>query len=180
MNHIYHLPNFGEDWFTFPNLYSRLVRETPDGGTIVEVGVWKGKSLSYLGVEVVNSGKKINVHGIDMWTAGLHGGDNVHDNVVYNIAMNNLRPLEGVVQTFRMSSLEGPRLYQDESLDVVFIDACHTYDCVKADIAAWLPKVKRGGYLAGHDYNQDDVSRAVNEALTDIESTEVCWVYRKP
>jgi predicted O-methyltransferase YrrM len=52
-------------------------------------------------------------------------------------------------------------------LDMVFIDADHKYEIVIADIRAWLPKVKPGGILCGHDYRRpgDDVNRAVDELL---------------
>ncbi|MRS02168.1 class I SAM-dependent methyltransferase, partial [bacterium] len=55
--------------------------------------------------------------------------------------------------------------YQDGSLDMVFIDAAHDYDNVRADIAAWYPKVRLGGMLAGHDYEENwpGVIQAVNE-----------------
>jgi hypothetical protein len=40
----------------------------------------------------------------------------------------------------------------DGELDFVYLDADHTYEAVKADIAAWWPKVRVGGTLGGHDY----------------------------
>jgi len=40
----------------------------------------------------------------------------------------------------------------DESLDFVFIDACHTYWSVKMDLQLWYPKVRPGGLFSGHDY----------------------------
>ena len=39
----------------------------------------------------------------------------------------------------------------DESQDLVFIDANHQFKCVDQDIVAWLPKVKHGGIMSGHD-----------------------------
>ena len=41
----------------------------------------------------------------------------------------------------------------------------HTYDAVKEDIAAWSPKVRKGGVIAGHDYDWPEVRRAVDEAF---------------
>ena len=56
----------------------------------------------------------------------------------------------------------------DASLDFVFIDADHSYHGAKADILSWAPKVKPGGILGGHDYENTDfpkfgVTRAVDE-----------------
>lgn len=38
------------------------------------------------------------------------------------------------------------------SADIVFIDAAHDYEHCLEDIHLWWPKVREGGYLAGHDY----------------------------
>lgn len=40
----------------------------------------------------------------------------------------------------------------DESLDMLYLDACHTFYCVFKDLQTWISKVKPGGIVAGHDY----------------------------
>lgn len=66
----------------------------------------------------------------------------------------------------------------DRSLDFVFIDANHSYEYVKNDILTWLPKVRLGGLLTGHDYrikgykNSFGVTRAVREIFGDLYSSE--------
>ncbi len=39
-----------------------------------------------------------------------------------------------------------------ESLDFVYIDACHSFDYVVQDLVEWAKRVKKGGLIAGHDY----------------------------
>jgi len=63
------------------------------------------------------------------------------------------------------------------SLDLVFLDADHSYEGVRADIAAWLPKVRKGGWIGGHDYDNGEpgydfsgVRKAVDEAFGDVET----------
>jgi predicted O-methyltransferase YrrM len=51
----------------------------------------------------------------------------------------------------------------DDEVDLAYIDAAHDYDSVKADLAAALGLVRRGGHLSGHDYNLPGVARAVDE-----------------
>eukprot|EP00927_Polykrikos_kofoidii_P014338 TRINITY_DN1627_c0_g2_i1.p1 TRINITY_DN1627_c0_g2~~TRINITY_DN1627_c0_g2_i1.p1 ORF type:complete len:504 (-),score=82.17 TRINITY_DN1627_c0_g2_i1:168-1679(-) len=43
-------------------------------------------------------------------------------------------------------------LPRDELFDFVFIDGPHTYSNVRNDIISWLPRVRRGGIIAGHDF----------------------------
>lgn len=75
-----------------------------------------------------------------------------------------------------MDSMNAARQCWAEGLrfDTIFIDACHHYAEVKADIQAWLPMLKPGGIIAGHDYwpAHTGVMDAVNE-LFDARF-EVC------
>jgi len=64
----------------------------------------------------------------------------------------------------------------DGSLDFVFIDADHSYEGCRADLAAWWPKVKPGGLFAGHDYENQDfpkfgVKRAVDAFAAALGKT---------
>ena len=58
--------------------------------------------------------------------------------------------------------------FPDASIDIVYIDSIHTYEAVCREIDQWRPKVKPGGFLAGHDYDPlawPGVVRAVDERL---------------
>lgn len=56
------------------------------------------------------------------------------------------------VQMLRLLSSEAAKCFPDEYFDVVYLDANHSYDAVLADLAAWVPKIREGGVMAGHDY----------------------------
>ena len=73
--------------------------------------------------------------------------------------------LDDFVEVRHMKSEEAALLEQDESLDLVFIDADHTYEGCKKDIDLWWPKLKKGGVMLGHDYGPhfEGVVKAVNE-----------------
>lgn len=61
-------------------------------------------------------------------------------------------------------SVEQSEKIQDNSLDMVYIDAAHDYDSVITDLNAWYPKVKSGGFISGHDYDDGfDVKKAVGD-----------------
>lgn len=65
--------------------------------------------------------------------------------------------------------------------DLCYIDACHEYEPVRADIAACLPIVKPDGWLAGHDYPQDGVKCAIGDIATIVPMTfsEGSWLLRR-
>lgn len=186
MEHIYSQKQFGEDWFSYPNLYKKCVEKFSSGSKFVEVGSWKGKSSAFMAVEIANSGKQIDFTCIDTWEGSVEHQDDENLANLYDIFIGNMKPLEKYYTGIKLASLDAVKNFEDKSLDFVFIDASHEYEDVKNDIIAWLPKVKEGGILAGHDYyigEQDyfpGVKKAVNECLPNIEASENCWIYYVP
>jgi hypothetical protein len=69
-------------------------------------------------------------------------------------------------------SIAASRLFKNESLEWVHLDARHDYAGLKADVEAWLPKVKRGGWLSGDDYDEikwSEVVKAINDVLPEAK-----------
>ena len=89
-------------------------------------------------------------------------------------------PLRKVVERFsdrvefiKAPSHEAASKVSDDSLDLVFIDAQHTYEHVKEDIHVWAPKLKDGGIMGGHDLYDASfpgVRQAVEETGLEYEA----------
>jgi len=161
MQHFY---NNVQGHFTYSKFYTELIGKLTDGAKIVEVGVWKGQSVIYAGVEIHNSGKDIKVDCVDTFEGSpeLMSEPLLKDkDGLYNLFIQNIEPLKHILTPVRASSIDASNLYTNKSLDCVFIDASHDYDNVLADIQAWLPKVKKNGVLAGHDIGQSQIKKAV-------------------
>jgi predicted O-methyltransferase YrrM len=81
-----------------------------------------------------------------------------------------------------MSTIEAAEKTPDASLDFVFIDADHSYPSCKIDMQKWLPKVKVGGYIIGHDCKVSSVKKAIEEVFgetgyeTDVDQV---WYVKK-
>ncbi len=70
----------------------------------------------------------------------------------YEHTQVRLRQFSERVHILRKSSREAAAKFVDGQLDFVYLDAQHHYQAVREDIDLWVPKVRRGGILAGHDY----------------------------
>ena len=57
---------------------------------------------------------------------------------------------------FRMDSVAAADRVQDGCLDFCFVDGDHSFEGVVRDIQAWKSKVKPGGWLCGHDWENDE------------------------
>lgn len=181
MEHFY--KNLGENWFNYHELYSEIVSAAVDDSHFVEVGSWKGMSSAYMAVEIINSGKKIKFDCVDIWEYMDIQQDipqGKYENL-YETFLKNISPVKDIISPIKSISWEAASLYEDESLDFIFIDAAHDYESVKKDLSAWYPKLKSTGTIAGHDYltSKNGVKRAVDEFFEKVEQNGPCWVYKK-
>ena len=188
MQHYWHTLTC-ESWFNYADMYKRMVEVASDNAHFVEVGSWKGRSASCMGVKIINSRKKIRFDCVDIWTIPLYLMPHVQshhtlDDDILPIFMAAIDPVKEVVNVVRSISWEAADLYPDNTIDFIFIDACHDYDSVSKDISAWYPKLRVGGIVAGHDFESPDVVRAVYDYFTSINKTSYsevggCWAVKK-
>lgn len=77
-------------------------------------------------------------------------------------------------------SKDGALGFEDHSLDFVYIDGNHSTESVSEDIDLWLPKIKPGGLLTGHDFSL--VEKVLQSKGLQVESvySDQSWVYRVP
>jgi len=80
-------------------------------------------------------------------------------------------------------SLEYVNNVPNNSLDFVYIDGDHSYAAVKQDIVAWIPKVKVGGVICGHDITWATVRKALYEVFGGNQPNgtfrDSSWAYVK-
>ena len=83
-------------------------------------------------------------------------------------AIDQLLPYRPRVMFLITTSADASSMIADKSMDLIFIDGDHAYEGVNDDIALWTPKLRDGGILSGHDYDDSlhpGVVRAVNELV---------------
>jgi hypothetical protein len=167
-------------WFRWRSAQEEAVQYFEEGSRFVEVGTFLGKSICSLGEVVQQSGKRVSIIGVDTCRGSgvegpkqkdFHGGavaagggtfaGTLHRNVIEC-------GFADAITLIVADSVTASRLFADRSLSWVHLDARHDSEHLRADIAAWLPKVRSGGWLSGDDYNPDkwpDVVATVNALL---------------
>ncbi len=164
------------------------------GAIGAEIGVFAGELSARLLTR-----DDIGLYMVDSWT--VHGdgqyvesGDfhatlsQTQQDSYMQMAINATAFAEGRRTVLRSDSVSAAAMV--DMLDFVFIDADHSYEGCKADIAAWYPKIKSGGLVSGHDYSNTDfpcfgVNQAVDEfteqyGLTLELGDNFTWFARKP
>ncbi len=176
-------------WFDYEDLYRDLVAKIPDGGSFVEVGSWLGRSMGAFHAFAKEAGKTIHLTAVDTFQGEpanethraileTHGG-NVEKAFRANMKALGLNGELTVIVKDSVTSADGVRW---GSVDAGFIDASHLERDVINDIGAWLHKIKPGGILCGHDYDEPGVRSAVAKTLgaDNVKTVGRCWVYQVP
>lgn len=174
-------------WFDFEDVYRDAVASAPSPAHFVEVGAWLGRSTAFLAVEIARSGKPIRLDVVDHWEGSVNEPafrDVLRATDVYHEFEGHMRRggVWDALTVVRGDSAAAAAGYADGSLDFVFIDGSHDYASVRRDVLAWLPKVRPGGTLAGHDWGRYEVAPAVRgvlpEAAVGVRGSS--WVYTVP
>lgn len=170
-----------DGWFNFPDVYLFLLSSIKTKGVFVECGAWLGKSSAFLCDSANND---VDIFIVDHWQGSPEEVETHHSlaktNDVYSMFLENMGDRK--FTPIKKSSIEAAESFADGSCDIVFLDTDHSYNALKKEILAWLPKVKPGGYLAGHDYNNHwpGVVSAVNEHFGQktVLKRQDCWIYK--
>jgi predicted O-methyltransferase YrrM len=184
-----------DGFFEYPSFYDMCMNVISDNSIMVEVGSWMGRSSTYVASLIRESGKNIKFYCVDTWEGSEEHVDLIKSlgeqgATLYEVFQNNISEcgVKDYITPIKLESIEAAKVFADESIDFIHIDAAHDYDNVLADIKAWYSKIKPGGLITGDDYGWDGVYRAVNdyfgvENITYYDHDNKngnLWFYKKP
>jgi len=145
-----------------------LFKILPKKMSVIELGVFKGDFSKFI-YETMNPS---NLYLIDIFEGIMGSGDKDGQNMQF---VNLSNEYENIKQYF----IDKPNVFviksttfnflssiDDETIDLIYIDANHEYSSVKEDLTKSFNKIKYGGYICGHDYTSprfDGVVKAVDE-----------------
>jgi cephalosporin hydroxylase len=154
-----------ERMFDFKEFYNRIAEQLPNNCKIVEVGVADGASALYLAKRLDILGKEFKLYMVDSMG---YGGYNQMKTIYQNIFA---RGVFEDVEVIPYDSVEASKMFNDDSLDFVFLDSSHAYEETKKELYAWYGKLKDDCILAGHDFYSEEtpgVQKAVIEIIPHI------------
>jgi hypothetical protein len=159
-----------DGFYDFEDIYQKFVDECPDGGKLLEIGVFKGASIIGLAQLVKESGKNIEIWGVDDW----------QNNHIYNTFFANTIQ-QGVTHMIKPVRAPSGIAYIGFPANIffaAFIDADHRFSAVVEDVTHYLPKVTK--YLAGHDIHLPSVKLGLSKTIgNDYEVIGKSWIYEK-
>lgn len=156
---------------------------------VAEIGVWTGT----MSRKLLEGNPWLRLYQIDRWKCyseeekGKEGHTkfSLQKQETYDKAKSkNTRKMKKFpkrVKTFETDSITASKMFGNKFFNMVFIDGLHSYQDCKADIKAWWPKIKTGGWIGGHDFdNRIGVRLAVYSCFgipwIELDSDNTWWV----
>jgi predicted O-methyltransferase YrrM len=141
--------------FDYGPLLKEIISKLPTDPLVVELGTYLGCSVAYM-ADKIGNGRLYSVDIFDKYACSTN---------FYMKAMSNIKAcgFRDKAHILSCRSWEAAQLFDDKEVDFVWVDAGHDFLSVKSDLESWAPKVKPGGFLAGHDYSEPGVAQAVEK-----------------
>ena len=159
--------NCGGGENTLDGLYKLIQDCTTKDTVMVEVGCHRGVSTELFAQCCAK------VYAIDPWdlaTTYTESSFSLTQSAAHTEFMSRLKDYDNV-ETIKDFSENASGRFDDESIDMVYIDGDHSFEACTIDLQSWIPKVKKGGIVSGHDGKQHS---GVRRAISNVTGSKDC------
>lgn len=156
-----------------------------ENSIFVEIGTWKGDFaealLKYTRCKKLYCVDPYRHFTNDEYPDAMNDLSQQDFDTVYENVKTRLSKYGDRVEFIRRPSTDAAQLIADNTVDFAYIDGNHDYAYVDADIKAWYPKIKTGGYLCGDDVyshnleEHDSENNIVKIWSYNSNGTPSCW-----
>lgn len=133
---------------------------------VVEIGSLCGASALHMATVAY---WKPTIYCVDPWVSYDQLASHQQDfDRVYRQFLSNVvqAGLEEQIVPVRKPSPEAAVHFEDESVQLIYIDGYHSRAAVRSDILAWWPKLQRGGIMCGDDILWPGVRSGIEDACS--------------
>jgi hypothetical protein len=149
---------------------------------IIEIGSYQGESTLIFRDNFPDA----KIFAVDPWITNYDDREvNINKFNPYDIENNfdSLTKEYTNIIKIKMFSSDFANLIADESIDFIYIDGDHSYKGASSDILCWKNKIKKGGFIGGHDYSDvqlDTVVKAIEENFSkdDVRTFQISWAIK--
>ena len=132
----------------------------------VELGLWEGATMD----RILSECPRVSMIGVDLWkpqprNPGRESWKEWDHDKHEATCRSRLAAYGERATIIKGRTVAAAKHVEDGTLDFVFIDADHSERGVRADIRAWGPKLKPGGWMMGHDISWPSVRAAVDDLV---------------
>lgn len=137
-----------------------------EGSCFVEIGSYLGASSTFI---VSGLHKSSKLYCIDTWENDAMSEGKWDTFVQFQ---SNIKKYRNQVVPIKMKSIDAAKNFKLK-IDYLFIDGDHTYEGVKQDVDAWLPKMNANSLIIFHDSGwADGVQKVIREDIKPIVNIE--------
>lgn len=122
----------------------QLLSLLPQNGVVAELGVDHGDFSQ----KILEINQPSKIHLVDVWHSERYPERLFHEvKQRFQSEINS-----GNIEINRGLSTEVVDQFPNAYFDWIYIDTAHSYSVTKAELESYLPKMKPGGIIAGHDF----------------------------
>lgn len=160
---------------TTKGLYEMVCKYVNPIDTVVELGSFAGVSSELFALHCSK------LYCVDKWEPYWEINQQEYMNVAEQRFDSMTKNYTNVVK-LKMDTIDAVKQFEDNSIDLIYIDSDHSSDRVKKELEAWLPKITPDGFISGHDINMPTVFNVVtqyfNPTLIEVFN-DTSWITRK-
>ncbi len=119
---------------------------------LVELGTHNGASYAAFCEALARFSPDARAYAVDTWQGDDHAGHYGND-VYWNLRHFHDERFAGFSELLRCTFEDALPYFADSSVDLLHIDGFHTYEAVRSDFEAWLPKLSDRAVVLFHDTN---------------------------
>lgn len=155
--------------------------------TGVELGVLKGETS----FEILNNSPNVKkMYGVDPYAAHFDGAaDRTEEEMSQyeEIMKQNMNRFGDRWEHIKKSSHDCADMFENESLDFIFIDSIQLIEHLSKELELWYPKIKKNGIIFGHDAMTESVVVSLKKFRNEHKirvpinhSKNQVWFWTKP